>query len=145
MNNHFFKAALAMTILVSGCDEEGTVIDERGGIIVSDDGRFSLEIPAGALEQPVDITLEQVECDEPQMLGVCYEMGPVGLPLLRPGLVSYELDPEELDGVEPSALTLLTEREEDWRPLADRRVEMADEVVTGSAIYLSSYALVVED
>ncbi len=144
--NHIVKVALAVSILVTGCsEEEGTVVDERGGVIVSDDGRFSLEIPAGALEEAVDITLDEVECDQPGAVSVCYQMEPVGLPLLRPGRVAYELESADLDGVEPQAVTVLVEREELWKPLSDREVDMVDEVVTASAVYLSAFTVVVQD
>jgi len=137
-------AVLAASILVTGCSTvEGTIVDERGGLLVSEDGQFSLEIPAGALEQPVDITLDEVVCKQPGVVGICYQMEPLGLPLLRPGTVTYELDPEDLEGIEPSAVTVLTEREDLWTPLPDRHVDMAEEVVTASVVYLSSYAVVV--
>lgn len=143
---HIAKVALSAALLMTGCsEEEGTTIDARGGIVISDDGRFSLEIPEGALDQPVDITIEQVECDQPSVVGPCYEVGPVGMPLLFPGTIVYELDAGAMDDIDPEELTVLTEREMDWKPLADHRVDMGDEIVTASAVYLSSYAVVVEE
>src|SRR5262245_57668911 len=107
-----FAAAVA-SILVTGCNEpEGTVVGPRGGQVVSEDGRFTLEIPEGALDQEVDITIEQVECDPPTAIGMCYEVGPIGLPLLFPGTIVYDIDPEELDGFVAEELTVLTEREQ---------------------------------
>lgn len=142
--NHIAKVALAAAVLITGCSEEGITVDARGGVVISDDGRFSLEIPPGALDHAVDITIDEVECEQAEALGSCYVVGPVGLPLLFPGTVVYELDAEDLDGLDPEELTVLTEREEDWKPLADHRVDMGDEVVTASAVYLSSYAVVVD-
>lgn len=141
--NHIVKIALAAAVLVTGCDEgEGTTIDERGGFIVSDDGRFSIEIPEGALDHEVDITIEEVECMQPNSIGPCYEVGPIGLPLLFPAEVVYELDEEMMEGVFAEELEVLIEGEDDWRPLPDRRVDMGNEIVTASAVYLSSYAVV---
>jgi len=143
---HTITAALAASIVVVGCStQEGIIVDERGGLLVSEDGQFSLEVPAGALEQPVDITLEEVICKQPGVIGVCYQMEPVGLPLSIPGRVTYQLDPEDLAGVELRAVTVLTEREEQWAPLPDRDVDVVEQVVTASAVYLSSYAVVVQD
>jgi hypothetical protein len=144
---HITKIMLAAAVLVTGCSEDaGTTVGPRGGVVVSDDGHFTLEIPAGALDQEVDITIEEVDCDQPGgALGPCYEVGPVGMPLLFPGTIVYELDHELLEGLLPEELTLLIEREEDWKPLADRRVDMTDAEVTASAVYLSSYAVVVMD
>lgn len=138
------KMMLAAAVLVTGCSEgEGTTVGPRGGVVVSDDGRFTLEIPAGALDQEVDITIEEVDCDPPTAIDACYEIGPVGMPLLFPGTIVYDVDPDNLEGFGPEELTVLTEREEDWKPLADHRVDMAQAQVTASAVYLSSYAVVV--
>ncbi|MCA9712434.1 MAG: hypothetical protein KDK70_41780 [Myxococcales bacterium] len=142
--NHIAKVALAAALVMPGCSEEGTTVDARGGTIVSDDGRFSLEIPPGALDEAVDITIDQVECEQAGAVGPCYEVGPVGMPLMLPATVTYELEEADLDHLDPEALVLLTEREEHWNPLPDRRVDMGDEVVTASAVYLSSYAVVIE-
>jgi len=143
--NHIAKIVLAAVVLTTGCSEEGTPVGPRGGVVVSDDGRFALEIPEGALDQEVDITIDEVECEQPQAIGACYEVGPTGLPLLFPGTIVYEVDREELEGLTPEELTVLTEREEDWKPLADHRVDMAGAEITASAVYLSSYAVVTID
>ena len=138
-------AIVAAAIVLTGCEGEGTTVGPRGGVVVSDDGRFTLEIPEGALEQEVDITIDEVECDPPTAIDTCYEIGPVGMPLLFPGTIVYDIDPEELDGFSAEELTVLTEREQDWKPLADHRIDMAQAQVTASAVYLSSYAVVVMD
>ncbi|MCH9687079.1 MAG: hypothetical protein K0V04_36930 [Deltaproteobacteria bacterium] len=143
--NHIVNAMLAAAVLITGCQEEGTSVGPRGGTIVSDDGRFTLEIPAGALDQAVDITVDEVECEQPTAVGPCYEVGPVGMPLLYPGTVTYELDADALQTVDVAGLEVLTEREEDWRPLADRQVDMGSDSVSASAVYLSSYAVVTMD
>ena len=142
---HIVKLAFAAAaILSTGCDQgEGTTVGPRGGVVASEDGRFTLEIPEGALEHEVEITIEEVECDPPTAIDTCYEMGPVGLPLLFPGTIVYDVDPEELDGLTADDLTVLVEREEDWKPLADHRVDMVEAQVTASAVYLSSFAVVV--
>lgn len=124
--NYISKLTLAAVVMITtGCSEEGTTVGPRGGVVVSDDGRFTLEIPEGALEQEVDITIEEVECEQPEAIDTC-----------------YEVDPDALDGLAPEDLTVLTEREEHWKPLADHRVDMTHAEVTASAVYLSSYAVV---
>lgn len=144
--NHIVNIALAVSVLMTGCDAgEGTTVGTRGGTIISEDGRFAIEIPAGALEHDVDITIDEVGCEQAEAIGPCYAVGPVGLPLLLPGMVSYELDAEMMDGLTAEQLSVLVEREQDWKPLADHRVDMSNEVVTASAVYLSSYAVVAVD
>lgn len=139
------SALLPVLALTSGCDgQQGVEIGPRGGVVVSDDGRFSLEIPAGALEQPVEITVEEVACEAADSLGPCYEVGPIGMPLQFPGMVTYDLADGMLDGVDVDALTVLAEGEQSWQPLHDHRVDMADDVVTASAVYLSTYMIVAD-
>lgn len=143
--NHIAKIVLAGVVLVTGCSEEGTTVGTRGGVVVSDDGRFTLEIPEGALEHDVDITIDEVACEQAEALGPCYEVGPVGMPLLFPGTIIYEIDRDELDGFEAEEVTVLTEREQDWKPLPDHHVDMGQAEVVASAVYLSSYAVVAID
>jgi hypothetical protein len=144
---HIVKLAIAAAaiVLATGCEQEGTTVGPRGGMISSDDGRFTLEIPEGALDHDVDITITEVECEQPEAIDTCYEIGPVGMPLLFPGTIVYDIDPDQLEGLSPEELTVLTEREQDWKPLADHRIDMAHAQVTASAVYLSSYAVVLVD
>lgn len=134
-----------LVAMTSCVPHEGTEIGPRGGTVMSEDGRFMLEIPAGALEQAVEITLEEVACRRPESVGACYELGPVGLPLTVPGTVTYELDSEQLDGVDVEQLVLLTEREGHWSGLADHEIDPHRETVSGSAVYLGVYALAVSE
>ena len=54
-------AALACATL-AGCDPMGEdVVGPEGGVVVSRDGRLTLDIPAGALDEAVEITIEEVE------------------------------------------------------------------------------------
>lgn len=142
--NYIVKIALCALVITTGCDQDGVEIDSRGGVVVSDDGRFSLEIPEGALDGPVAITLDEVPCEQDGTLGPCYEVGPIGLPLNFPATVTYNLDTGMLDGVDVTELEVLTADEVDWHPLADRQVDMGDESVSASAVYLSSYMVVVD-
>jgi hypothetical protein len=136
-----FAGITALTVL--GCDvEEGETVGPRGGVVISDDGLFSLEIPAGALEQDVDITIDRVPCQRADVLGACYEVGPVGLPLLLPAEVIYEVDAQMLRTFAPDELAVVVERDDDWSYLSDRMVDQQDITVSASAVYLSSFALV---
>jgi len=81
----------------------------------------------------------------PKAVGPCYQTTPVGLPLLRPGWLTIELDAETIEGADPHDLTLLTEHEQQWRPLSDGHVDLEDEVMSATAVYLSAYAVVVRN
>lgn len=113
------------------------VIGPDGGIVRSDDGRFTLEIPAGALSSDVEIAIEDVECDQPGAAD-CYRLTPEGLPFAFPAKATYEAgELEQMDGV-----SVAVKGAEGWTPLADLVVDMEDEIVMASVLYLSSYAIV---
>ena len=144
MNDIRMMLATALLAFAAvGCDAgDGETIGPRGGVVVSDDGLFSLEIPEGALETEVEITIEQVECDRADALANCYEVGPVGLPLLFPAEVVYEVDEQMLQTFEGHELAVMSEKADDWNYLADRDVDTEEVTVSASAVYLSSFALV---
>jgi hypothetical protein len=148
-NRHGLATATLATMVglvalaIPGCEQaEGETIGPRGGTVISDDGRFSIEIPEGALEEEIEVTLERVPCGPEDALAGCYEAGPVGLPLLFPAEVVYEVDEHMMETFGPDDLAVVVENEDAWNVLADRRVNLDDITVSASAVYLSSFALV---
>jgi hypothetical protein len=138
---HIVSGLLALTV-ATGCETNAETVGPRGGDVSSLDGRFAIVIPEGALDHDVDITVEQVECEQDTAVGPCYEVGPRGTAFLHPAEVSYEIADMDLSDVDPSRLGVVTERGADWRVLSDRSVDEEDEVVYATAMYLSSFALV---
>ncbi len=132
-----------LVLTAGGCQEtEGTVVGPRGATVTSEDGRFSVEIPAGALAEELDITVEEIDCEPADAVDTCYEVGPVGAALLLPARVVYEVDTEMFDELSAEALAVIGEGSQDWTELADPEVETLRGEVSASAVYLSSYALV---
>ncbi len=126
-------------IALSGCESGGDTVGPRGGTIVSDDGRFSVEIRPGALEDDVAITIAEAECGS--MVGPCYEVSPAGVGFLFPAKVTFELEGEMHDGVPVDDLALIVSRGTEWTVLADRVIDHEDGTLSGSAVYLSSFAV----
>ena len=139
---HIGASAAVALLLIGGCEAAPEAIGPQGGTVVSDDGRFSLEIPPGALDTHVKVTITSVECELPSALGPCYRLAPRGLGFMLPATVTYELGGMELDAVDRRALNVIAERDEGWNVLADQVVDLEDEVLTASALYLSSYAMI---
>lgn len=143
-SNHpgLFKTATTLLLGVSlaalavGCDSEGETIGPRGGSLVSDDGRFSIDIPAGALDAEVDLSIEDVECEQ-GTIGACYAVLPLGTTFLLPVEVAYEVADMKVS----EDVGVVAQAAEGWRVLADRDVDLEDSVVYGSAMYLSEYGL----
>jgi hypothetical protein len=129
-------------VLATGCETGGESIGPRGGTVVSEDGRFALEIPAGALDEEVDVSIEEAPCTEPGAIGPCYAVGPRGTAFKLPATASYELGGMDLGDVDPNDLHLVIERDGRWNMLADLSIDFDGEVVEASALYLSSFGIV---
>ncbi len=145
------KMALVASVLAggltAGCDAEGEEIGSRGGIVVSEDGRFSVEIAPDALDHTVDVTITTVTCGTmtERAVGPCYAVGPRGTAFLFPAKISVELDDDTLEGVPASRLALSSRRELRWDLLADRDVDIEDGTISASASYLSAFAVITVD
>jgi hypothetical protein len=140
-----FAALLLASTVATGCDLAATgEIGRDGGVVVSDDGRMTLEIPAGALEQSVEITIEAVSGPDGSASDL-YVMEPMGLVFDRPVVVTFDFDAETVGEAEVEDLTLVAQREADWAYLGDQLVD--DEVQTLSAklLALSAVTIVVEE
>lgn len=132
-------AALATAAL--GCDVEmGTQVGSGGGIVTSEDGRITLEIPAGALLDTVPISIEQTDDGPHNATGPTYTVEPYGVTFLRPAHLAYDVS----DGVmeNPDTARLVTERDDGWEMLGDRNVDIEHGEVTASLLFASPICLV---
>ena len=68
---------------------------EDGGSVTSSDGKMTLTIPAGALDEDTEITITPVETDA----GTVYEFQPDGLVFNEPATATYKMDAAEMDDV----------------------------------------------
>lgn len=141
------KMLIAAVVLASGCQLEGEIVGPRGGTIVSEDGRFSVEIAPGALDRDVEITIETAPCGAMKgvAIGDCYEVGPRGTSFSFPAKVTFELDDDQIAGIRADELALSSQRNDDWSLLADRSVDVEDGTICASAMYLSSFAVIALD
>lgn len=139
-----FAAAVLLCTAATGCDLAGERIGAEGGVVISDDGRMALEIPDGALDEPVDITITVTESPEGAMAPL-YVIEPVGLTFQRPTALIFDYDDQDLGEHEPRSLTMVAHRERDWAYLADKQVDPEDQTVTASLLSLSAVTVILED
>lgn len=139
-----FAAAVLVCTVATGCDLAGDRIGAEGGVVVSDDGRMMLEIPDGALDEAVDITITVTEAPEGAMAPL-YVIEPVGLTFQQPTALTFDYDDEDLGEHEPQSLTMVAHRELDWAYLADKQVDAEDQTVTASLMALSAVTVIVKD
>ncbi len=139
-----FAALVLTSIVATGCDlAAGDQIGRDGGVVVSDDGRMSLEIPKGALDESVEITITAVAGPEGSASDL-YVMEPMGLVFERPVTVTFDYDGETLGDAEADDLTMMAQREADWAYLGDQLVDDEDQTVSAALMALSAVTVVVE-
>ncbi|MCH8920678.1 MAG: hypothetical protein IIA23_08255 [Chloroflexi bacterium] len=120
-------ALAALALVLSACGDGGggvllasPIPRPEGRTVTSDDGKLTLEIPPGALDEDVAITITAVPLEElPEELQVVrgagdgYQLEPDGLEFSRPVAVTLELGRDELedepaDGITGYALVSFT-------------------------------------
>lgn len=134
--------ALAAAVFVPGCDgEEGTVVGPRGGVVTSEDGRVTLDVPEGALADEVAIQIVEAEDTPEDAIGPAYVIEPFGLTFSRPAALTYDVS-DSAGEMDPEAVRLVIEREDAWSALADCDVDMTSLEVTASVVYSSTVGIV---
>jgi hypothetical protein len=141
---------LAFSTVLAGCEAEGqTTIGPRGGVVTSADGRVTLEIPAGALDHEVVVTVGEVDEGPEGALGTVYEIEPRFEQLHKPATITFDLAAPDIEGAESldlqgdmNDIAVVTEHADDWRSLADHEVDADAETISASVLYFSSYAIV---
>lgn len=133
--------AIAVSIL-AGCDPMGDdVVGPEGGVVVSRDGRLTLDIPEGALADDVAITIEQADDLPEGALGPAYRVLPVGTVFQTPVHVLYDYGAMGME-VDAQDIELVAQRSADWSRLADRDLFEDEDIVSASALYLSTFCVV---
>lgn len=126
----------------AGCDPAGAdVVGPEGGVVVSEDGRLTIDIPEGALTDEVALTIETVDDEPDKALGPAYRVRPVGTVFETPVQVLYDFSAEGM-AVDRQHVALVVERHDGWSELADRHVYDDEDVVSASALYLSTFCVV---
>lgn len=137
-------AACLACATLAGCDPTGDgEVGPEGGVVVSADGRLTIDIPAGALDEPVEIIIEEAEDLPDSALGPAYAVLPAGTVFNAPVHVLYDYDAAGMD-VRPDDIALVVEHTHDWRELADRHVFENERIIAASALYLSTFCVIEE-
>ena len=123
-----------------GCDASGDLVGPEGGVVTSADGRLSVTIRPGALDQEVGISIE-AESDGPHdFVGPAYALEPLGLGFSIPITVRYDTQSLAMNDLSMEDVALVVEKEDSWFYLADQRASGRE--LSASALYLSRFAIV---
>lgn len=112
------------------------IIGPEGGVVLSEDGRLSLEVPEGALSEPTEVSIELLPC-EADGLADCYSVGGEAEQFSRPVTVVYEAaELETMDGV-----ALIYKGSTGWVRMPDAQIDREDETVMGTIMFPSSISV----
>ena len=137
-------AVAALLLSGSGCEaEDSEGIGARGGVIVSPDQRFEMDVPEGALAGEIQVTIGAVDGPAGAQ-GMTYEVEPRGTMFRVPATVTWDFSSEDPNDLDLGELEAVAERNGAWMPLPDLEIDKDAMTVSASAMYLSAYALVRE-
>lgn len=124
-------------------DANEQTIDQAGGILNSDDGFASLNVPIDALSNEELLTVSQSQ-DYPAgvMAGTVYTFGPDGLLFNKPAQLSIQYDEGNLpEGITEDSLWIAELVNGNWRRIDNSSVDTAANTVTVDIQGFSTYGI----
>jgi hypothetical protein len=127
-------------------------IGSEGGKVTGAAGKAMVDIPAGALDKKIDITIKQVALAQVtappatlKLAGDIYEFGPAGTKFKKPVTIILQYDPAKLAGTKEETLVIyyLDETAKVWVSL-NGTVDKTKHTVTVKVDHFSKYAVMAE-
>ncbi|HIG93797.1 TPA: hypothetical protein HA234_06385, partial [Candidatus Woesearchaeota archaeon] len=107
-------------------------IGADGGTITSGDVKAKVVIPAGALTEATDITVEIASGTQPGNIGAAYEFGPSGISFNQPVTITISYDEGNLAGANEADLKLGKVVNNQWQAIDSSSVDTAANTVTAT-------------
>ncbi len=128
-------------------DPAGSSIGPAGGEVELD-GQARLNVPAGALADTVDFTMEENNSPTapPQGKGFCSDcvsIGPSGTTFVVPATVTIEYDPGDLGGADEGDVVIYTDDGRGWTALTTT-VDEGDNEASAEVDHLSDFAALID-
>ncbi len=144
----FMSALTLLGVLNTSCDRDfGTPIGPAGGTVVSEDGRFKVEVPAGALDESIGVSVHAVD-EGPSGALRAYAIEPMGTVLSPPATVQFDwsslegFNGREFEGASMRGPMLVVARGAQWQQMADQVADADAQHVAASANDFSVVAVV---
>ncbi len=134
---------LGLAFSATGCDTgalEGTEVGPRGGIVRSDDGRVTLEVPGGAMVDTMTLSIVPADDAPEGAIGPTYALEPFGVTFATPAVVSYDISDCEMHDV--GGVRLVTERDRGWDTLGDRSLDTERGELSASLLFTAAVGAV---
>ncbi|MEI6061841.1 MAG: hypothetical protein WCR72_14135 [Bacteroidota bacterium] len=85
------------------------IIGLAGGVIKSENGKISLDFPAGALIKNTEISIVEAKNEAPNGCGNSFNLLPDGLTFTKPAKLTLKFTENEINGASAEALRVLTQ------------------------------------
>ena len=116
-------------------------IGAAGGTLASDDGNFSIDIPAGALSSDTEIIIQPITNTAWGGVGDGYRLEPDGQTFALPVELVFDVAPETLVGSAPEFLNVVVQDDEGfWYVLNNSAYNEAGGTLTAQTTHFSDYS-----
>jgi hypothetical protein len=118
-------------------------IGTSGGLVLSADGKFTVTIPAGALNKNLDITIQPITNEAPGGIAGGYELMPSGTVFNVPVTLSYHYTDDDMNGSNPYFVYIATQDSiGEWtEDILDRDLDTVGKIISVTTPHFSSYVL----
>lgn len=120
------------------------VIGSEGGTLETDGGDVTLDVPEGALEEDVELSIASVEASElPEgaVEGTAFDFGPDGQEFAEPVTLTVHYDQDSVDDDDEANLAIHLLRDGVWENVPST-VNTVDDVITAEITHFSVYGAV---
>jgi hypothetical protein len=142
----------AVALPASGADAGGTPsasdaaspeegIGPSGGVLAAADNSVMLVVPAGALDEAIELSLDVID-QPPREALFAVELGPDGTEFEKPVTITVSYEGIELQGIDPARLTLALLEGDEWQPLADSASNLAARTLSANLSHFSIYGVI---
>ena len=148
--NKFTVLVMAIISVVSlscGDDDSETpqnpnLIDASGGTVTSVIKDLTINIPAGALSAPTEITVVETTAHPTGNIGVVYDLGPDGTKFNSPVSLTFDYDPTEIPtGGDENDLVIAFAESGNWIPLSSNTVNTSNNTVTATTDHFTPFTV----
>ncbi len=119
------------------------IIGAGGGTIQSADGRFKVQIPAGALASDVTIGLQPLNNTNFAGKGEAYRLTPHGQQFTKPITMTVQYTADDLEGTLPEALGIAYQNDNRvWMAVGDSKIATTNRTVSIQTNHFSDWSFV---
>src|SRR5579883_1180886 len=146
-------AAVLVAVMGQACGSMGkapssssatntVTIGPSGGVITSKDGAVTLDVPAGALDDDVAISIAPASGAPAGTIGAAYDLGPDGTTFMTPASLTIRFSLADLGSAPADQLEIATAVSGVWEPSPGSIIDAAARAVSVTTTHLSRWAII---